>query len=99
MTRQYIRKYNGEAITVSDEDIMRAAKTLAVNTGLFAEPAAAAAFAGLLSYSESERLTHGSSNVVLLTGSGLKDLRSVTSAIKTPAAVDPAIENLKKLLQ
>jgi threonine synthase len=98
MTRQYIRNYNGEAITVSDEDILKAARMLAVNTGLFAEPAAAAAFAGLLAYKESERLPHGSSNVVMLTGSGLKDLRSVTSALKIPAAVEPTIENLKKLI-
>lgn len=99
MTRQYIRKYDGEAITVSDDDIMKAAKMLAINTGIFAEPAAAAAFAGLLSYMESERLSAGSSNVVLLTGSGLKDLRSVTTALKTPAAVEPTIENLERLLQ
>jgi len=98
MTRQYIRKYKGEAITVSDDEIVSAAKMLAVNTGLFAEPAAAAAFAGLLSYRDSKRLPDGSSNVVMLTGSGLKDLRSVTSALKTPAAVEPTIENLKKLI-
>ncbi len=47
------------------------------NTGLFAEPAAATAFAGLLSFQRNGKIAGNSDNVVLLTGSGLKDLKSV----------------------
>jgi threonine synthase len=99
MTRHFIKKYNGETMTVSDDEILKASKLLSGNTGLFAEPAAAAAFAGLLSYMKNDRIPSGSSNVVLLTGSGLKDLKTVGPLLKMPASIDPSIDNMKKLLQ
>jgi threonine synthase len=99
MARRFIHDYNGETLTVSDDEILRASKTLSANTGLFAEPAAAAAFAGLLSYQTNNLLPEDSCNVVLLTGSGLKDLRSVSPVVKIPAAIYPAIDNLARLVQ
>jgi threonine synthase len=98
MTQQFIQRYNGESITVSDEEIIEASAILSRNTGLFAEPAAAAAFAGLLSYRNNGRLDDNSDNVVLLTGSGLKDLKSVTRILKIPASIYPTIDNLKNLM-
>jgi threonine synthase len=99
MAQHFIQKYNGETMTVSDDEILAASKTLSGNTGLFAEPAAATAFAGLLSYMKQGRIPAGSSNVVLLTGSGLKDLKAVGPMLDTPASIEPSIANLKKLLQ
>jgi threonine synthase len=99
MARHFIQKYNGETLTVSDDEILAASKSLSGNTGLFAEPAAAAAFAGLLSYMKQGLIPSGSSNVVLLTGSGLKDLKAVGPMLNMPASIDPSIANLKKLLQ
>jgi len=98
MAQQFIQKYNGETITVTDEEIMAASVTLSKNTGLFAEPAAATAFAGLLSYQSSGKIADNSNNVILLTGSGLKDLKSVSSMLKIPESIYPSIENLKKLI-
>ncbi len=99
MARQFLREYSGETQTVTDDAIMNASKMLAVNTGLFAEPAAAAAFAGFLSYHSNGRITSGSSNVVLLTGGGLKDSAAVSSLIRMPASVYPTIDNLARLVQ
>ncbi len=99
MTRNFIQKYKGETLTVSDEEILNASKLLAGNTGLFAEPAAAAAFAGFLSYRKNDRIPADSSNVVLLTGSGLKDLRSLSPILKMPSSIYPSIDNLMRLLQ
>jgi threonine synthase len=99
MAQHFIQKYTGETLTVSDDEILAASKNLSGNTGLFAEPAAAAAFAGLLSYMKQGRVPAGSSNVVLLTGSGLKDLKAVGPLLNMPASIDPSIANLKKLLQ
>ncbi|MCF7794309.1 MAG: threonine synthase [Candidatus Cloacimonetes bacterium] len=87
MTKKYIDKYNGEAIAVSDEEILSASKILSENTGIFAEPAAAAAFGGLIKYSDLNKIADKSKNVVLLTGSGLKDLDSVQSLIKIPRPI------------
>ena len=98
MTRQFIQKYNGEFLTVSDDEIIEASAILSRNTGLFTEPAAATAFAGLLSYQKNGKIADNSDNVVLLTGSGLKDLKSVSSLLKIPASIHPSIDNLKNLM-
>jgi threonine synthase len=77
MARGFLHRYGGEAITVSDQEIVDASGMLARNTGLFTEPASAAAFAGLLKYKEQGMIKRRSDNVVLLTGSGLKDVDAV----------------------
>lgn len=96
MTKQFISKYKGEYLSVTDDEILQASVTLSRNTGIFAEPAASAAFAGFLSYYRSNQLDNNSKNVVLLTGSGLKDLTAVKSILKMPESIEPTIENLKK---
>jgi threonine synthase len=99
MAQKFIQKYKGEYITVSDADIVQASIILSRNTGIFAEPAAATAFAGMLNYKNQNKLDKDSKNVVLLTGSGLKDLNSVQSVLNMPKAIKPTIDNLKKLIQ
>ena len=81
MAKQFILRYQGEAIVVDDDEILQASALLARNTGLFTEPASAAAFAGLLKYHLQGRIENGSINVVLLTGSGLKDIGAVKSLL------------------
>ncbi|NOX84417.1 MAG: threonine synthase [Chlorobi bacterium] len=98
MASQFIEKYNGEFITVTDKEILSASKTLATNTGLFAEPAAAAAFAGFYAYYKNGKTENRSTNVVLLTGSGLKDLNAVSGILKIPLAINPDLNELKKIL-
>jgi threonine synthase len=98
LTQHYLKKYNGEHLAVSDDEILSASSILAKNTGIFAEPAAATAFAGLLACQRECKLPDNSRNVVLLTGSGLKDLKSVQKLLNLPASIDPTIENLKKIM-
>ena len=92
MTAAFIRKYKGETVTVSDGEILEASGLLARSSGLFAEPAAAAAYAGFRKEMSSGNLVDGSINVVLLTGSGLKDLAAVRPVIRMPEAVEPSLE-------
>ncbi len=98
MAKQYIQKYRGEYIAVSDDAIMQASAKLSRNTGIFSEPAAATSFAGLLQYIQENRIEKDSKNVVLLTGSGLKDLNSVQGILNIPRSILPTIENLKKFI-
>lgn len=98
MTKLFIQKYNGEYITVSDNAILEASVILSRNTGIFSELAAATSFAGLLKYSEENKLDKNSINVVLLTGSGLKDINSVQKILNIPEAIQPTIDNLKKII-
>ncbi len=97
MAQQFIQKYQGEIFTVTDDEILHASSILAKNTGIFTEPAASTAFAGLISYQKSGKIAEKSNNVVLLTGSGLKDLKSVSNMVKMPESTEPKIENLKKI--
>lgn len=98
MATGYLRKYDGETITVSDEDILEASSILARSAGIFAEPAASAAFAGMLKYKSDGLLEKDTRIVVLLTGSGLKDLKSVQSRVHMPEPISPDIESLTKAL-
>ena len=98
MAKQFIQKYDGEVLSVSDDTILEASRRLSLNTGLFAEPAAAAAFAGFLEYLENDRLISGTVNIVLSTGSGLKDLQAVQNKIALPDAIEPSLSQLKKLV-
>jgi threonine synthase len=97
MAVDYLKQYQGEYITVSDDQILQASVKLSRSCGIFAEPAAVAAFAGLLKYKTKELIPDDSKNVVLLTGSGLKDLKFVQPVIKLPASIQPDISELEKL--
>jgi len=69
-----IHESNGYADHVSDKEILRARKLLARREGLFAEPAGAAALAGILK--GKNKIKQGSKVVCLVTGHGLKTSRT-----------------------
>ena len=96
MAQDYLLQYKGEWLSVTDDDIVNASKILARNTGIFAEPAASTAFAGMLCYQKNQKLLTKQRVVVLLTGSGLKDLKAVSSVINIPNAIEPTIDSLRK---
>lgn len=87
MAKQFIKQYNGETCEVSDDEITQASAILSRNTGIFAEPAATTAYAGMLAQKNTGKIKPNSKCVVLLTGSGLKDLKSVASLISMPKPI------------
>ena len=97
MSVDYIKTYKGQYITVSDEEIIRGSIRLSRSTGIFSEPAAAAAFAGMMKYQDTNKIPAGSKVVVMLTGSGLKDLKSVQSSIRLPSPIEPVVHLLKQI--
>ncbi len=98
MAKDFIKKYSGQYCTVSDEEILAASAKLSKNTGLFAEPAAATAFAGFLHYYNTGKIKENSKNIVLLTGSGLKDLQAVQKILNLPEAITPDIEQIIRII-
>jgi len=74
-----LRRHSGRAVVVGDEEILAAQRRLSRGSGLFAEPSSACAFAGYLKVRE--QLGAEASVVVMLTGSGLKDIRSAAKAV------------------
>lgn len=98
MAAGFTTQYSGAFTTVSDEHILEASARLSRATGLFAEPAAAAALAGMFQYWEQGKIKANSRVVVLLTGSGLKDLKAVQGAIRLPAPVPPEMDAVRSYL-
>jgi len=98
MAKKYIEQYNGESLSISDEAIMKASERLSRKYGLFAEPAAATAMAAYYHFLENNKIEQGSKNLVLLTGSGLKDLKALEGNIVIPKAIKADIESIKPLL-
>ena len=97
-----VRESGGAFVTVSDEAILQAIPELAQKTGVFAEPAGAAAYAGLRKAAAQGLVSPDDRIVVINTGSGLKD---VTSAMKAaamtgaePYFVKPSLEDVKRAL-
>jgi threonine synthase len=74
-----LKRYGGQAVTISDAEILAAQKTLSAGSGLFAEPSSSAAFAGWLKVRN--RLAAEENCVVLITGSGLKDIKSAAQGL------------------
>ncbi len=91
------RQTGGAYILVSDDAILQAIAALG-KAGIFAEPAGATAYAGLL-----EALKHGQIHpddpvVVINTGSGLKDVRSAMRAVSEAPIIEPTLDALKRLM-
>lgn len=78
-----IKKTNGYAIRVSDEEIIDAQKLLSRNYGILSEPAAAASLAGYMKLRKSTNREYENS-MLMITGNGLKDLSSLENWNSTP---------------
>jgi threonine synthase len=87
-----VEKTKGFGITVSDDEILVAQNRLARNTGVFAEPAASAAFAGFLKAMKRGTIHEGDSIVILASGTGLKDIPAAQKKIEIPKARPATLE-------
>lgn len=98
-----VTETGGAYLRVSDDEILAAIPLLARGSGVFAEPAGAAAHAGLLAALDRGLVTSTDRVVVLSTGSGLKDvasaMRAVAAAGAEPLHIDPDIDALKTALE
>jgi threonine synthase len=84
-------------ITVSDKEILKAIAELG-KEGIFAEPAGATAYAGLVKATASGLVGSEDPILVLNTGSGLKDVRAAMKAVKKAPIIQPTLEAVKRLL-
>ncbi len=92
-----VRNTGGAYITVPDEEILKAIADLG-RTGVFAEPAAATAFAGLKAALKDGLISPDEPTLVLSTGSGLKDVAAAMKAVHAAPVVPPDVEELAKVL-
>lgn len=92
-----IRESGGRGVKVSDDEIITSIIDLARSTGVFVEPAAAASFAGLVKMCESGAILPDERVLLMLTGSGLKDIDSARRAVTEPMRVRPDIDEFAGL--
>lgn len=92
-----IRSTGGSGVLVSDDDILQAVASLG-KAGIFAEPAGAAAFAGLARALQQGLILPDDPVLVLNTGSGLKDVRAAMMAVRQAPVIEPSLAALRKHL-
>ena len=94
---------DGAFLRVTDDEILAAIPELARRSGVFAEPAGAAPYAGLLAASEQGLVGDGDRVVLLATGSGLKDVDSALGAVEAagakPIRIEPSLDALNAALK
>ena len=94
-----VRETDGAYIKVTDDEILAAIPALARGCGVFAEPAGAAAYAGLVKAVE-QSLVHPDERIVVLsTGNGLKDIASARKSVGEPMVVDKDLAAVKRALK
>jgi len=91
------RQTNGTYITVSDDEIIKSIAELG-RMGVFAEPAGATAYAGLVKATGLGVVGSDDPILVLNTGSGLKDVRAAMQAVQSAPIIEPTLEAVKKIL-
>jgi len=93
-----IKESGGYAVAVSDDSILSSIGQLARATGVFVEPAAAAAFAGFGRMCESGAIKADERVLLMLTGNGLKDVQAVARTATPCIRVGPDLSETTEAL-
>jgi threonine synthase len=93
-----IRESGGRAIAVSDAEILSSLALLGRLTGIFVEPSSAAAVGGLAKERQAGRVADDECAVLLLTGTGLKDIAAARRAVEMPPSIDPNFQAFEEAL-
>ena len=99
MAGEYVKASKGWCVRVSDEDILSSQIDLTSKAGVLAEPAAACAWAAFKKDKERLKKEVGEDAlaVVLLTGSGFKDMKAFDGRVSMPPAIENSVEEVAKL--
>jgi threonine synthase len=93
-----VRETGGAYVLVEDEAILTAIPTLARLGAVFAEPAGATAYAGLLQAWCDGLVDPGETIVLINTGSGLKDVNAAIQATGEPQVIAPTLEAVREVI-
>ncbi len=94
-----VRESGGTMLNVGDEEILDAMRYTGRLTGIFAEPAAATAVAGVRRAVEERIIGRRATTVALITGNGLKDVQSARQAAGQPYDIAPDGGALEDILR
>jgi threonine synthase len=93
-----MRESGGQGMKVSDDEIIESIGRLSRATGVFAEPAAAAAFAGFAKMVDSGGVGADERVLLMLTGNGLKDVDAARRAMTEPVRIGPDFDEVSRAL-
>lgn len=93
-----VRETDGAYVTVTDDEIVASIPQFAQLTGVFAEPAAVATFAGAQRAVESGVIHPDESVCLIMTGNGLKDIRRAQQSVAQGIRVKPNIDAVRDVL-
>ncbi|MCK5094331.1 MAG: threonine synthase [Spirochaetes bacterium] len=91
-----IKESGGFSISVSDEQIIQAIPELAREASVFGEPAGVTPLAALQKAVRNDLIKHDEKVIVLITGSGLKDINSAMKSVGKPLEIKPEMRELEK---
>jgi threonine synthase len=91
------RQTDGGYVVVSDDEIVSAIAELG-RVGIFAEPAGATSYAGLMKAAQTGLIEPDEPVMVINTGSGLKDVLAAMKAVKEPIIIEPTLTALKNVI-
>lgn len=91
------RESGGRYLAVEDGQILQAIAALG-QVGIFAEPAGATSYAGLVQAVQMGIINDEDAVLVLNTGSGLKDVKAAGQAVKEAPIIEPTLQALKRHL-
>jgi len=98
-TVRAVKESGGYVSTVTDEQILAAQKAMARLEGIFAEPAGAAALAGLAQDIRTGVIDREADVVCVATGHGLKDPDIAISQSVAPRTIDASVDMLRALVE
>lgn len=88
----------GAYLSVTDDEILDAMKTLARKAAVFGEPAGVTSAAGVKRAVAAGIIDKQESVAVLVTGNGLKDIKSAVRAAGTPVIIPPSLDAVKAIV-
>lgn len=90
----YLEKTEGWTTEVSDREIEEARSDLAAHAGIFAEPSSASVWAALQQDREAGRISGNETIVLLITGTGFKDMEPLKKQVEVPPAAQCSIDGV-----
>jgi threonine synthase len=93
-----VRETGGKYLLVNDGEILSAMAELG-RVGIFAEPAGAAAYAGLVKAVGQGLVKPDDPVLVLNTGSGLKDVKAAMQAVRDAPVIEPTLAAVRRMIK
>lgn len=90
-----VKESGGSYLLVSDDEILKSISALG-KAGIFAEPAGATAYAGLVTARRSGIVQEDDAVLVINTGNGLKDVKAAMQAAGAAKVIAPNLDAVKK---